>query len=1300
MNPLLDSNFLIQLNNDRNRTIYAHVISLNQYEHPIEQLEGVVTAGSITIDGKSAVRRICSLTLSAKNLNINNVYWGISTIIKIEIGLQNNIIGYKDYGNIIWFKQGIFILTDFKTTQTLNNYTINLTGKDKMCLLNGDVSGNLPAPVRFDSYTDATNQSYIIGQSELFDEGTYNNFEDDLVAESILEGFNERYGSDYQYIRGAQKIISLNYIPKDNQIATNAMINFSTDNNEDSWINLYPLLQEEKNDDIKKSYTVNLNEDDIYGFQVKNCNTGDQFIWVIEQKIPITIIIQEMMHQFGQERYSNIIIKDIEPYALEMLDNNFGSDFYLLHNGEIYTNLISKETLLKEYELFESENSYKTSEIEVDPVSNEIINFIFRNYVEEDDISLIDVLANSTLSQDIKSFTKVHKIGTNFNQVYTVLPVLDKEVAGYGMTLLVYPDELRGEPGESITSILDKIVNMLGNYEYFYDLNGQFVFQAKPAYLKTAWNNTIYLKDDNYISPAELYTKVAYTFDDSFLTTEYQNTPNMNNIKNDYIIWGERRNLSGNNIKFHGRYAIDNPPLEYTDFNGYTWTSNKRQSLLSNLIKKKEAMINNYEHIYNYPLDYSPEESGWWEVNDWANFYMKSLGIDLSVNSTVLQYYHPIYSPQESTDSLKIFNEYFLNNDETKIRKTISDVFTIEYNDLEKTDIKQIYAHGRCAHTYSQFMDLRILNQGWDYQKKESSHLNSSIINTYDSNRRFTLDNGGIVTVAYDPDYTTSFIYKPILPTNITAFISEQVLKTLYPDTINEAGKKREYALDYDVDWRELIHIMADDWYAHHYEDDYEINLRKNNCWPELDINLFPYGRTGYEQYYLDFTSIGGCWMDIYDIYQVQYDYYNIHSDLQQLYPDTWKKLQKLKTPIYTDKIVNNFEVYDIQREKIKNYYNVSFLIKNKDKFYIKKELNILSNYISNITQDTRYEIEQEKSEINTRKNELSQLANEILLKYDTIISETTENEELTEEEKENLIYNYNTQKQQELEPLLAEDSLLTLKQNELIKKQETGDDLALFSCLINANILSVLNTTSSFFINLINANDLTQKLWGNNLDVLQTIYNVYSQKNKYFQSGTYKYWIKDVVYNPEKLTFWFDFFKADEMGIGKFAISVIGDRPKTINDSAIKTIIYRDTPDVIYCSYQEYIYYKSRMALKDGYKYIIIGDGENYLADEIDKIESPENLPNNIKQFFARSIRGKSVHEQADDMLYQYSYYNDTVNINSVPIYYLQPNTIISIKDDLSKVIGYYIMDKINISLAYNGTMQITSVKAPERIY
>jgi hypothetical protein len=33
--------------------------------------------------------------------------------------------------------------------------------------------------------------------------------------------------------------------------------------------------------------------------------------------------------------------------------------------------------------------------------------------------------------------------------------------------------------GETLTSMLDKIVNMLGEFEYFYNLDGKFVFQKK-----------------------------------------------------------------------------------------------------------------------------------------------------------------------------------------------------------------------------------------------------------------------------------------------------------------------------------------------------------------------------------------------------------------------------------------------------------------------------------------------------------------------------------------------------------------------------------------------------------------------------------------------------------------------------------------------------------------------------------------------------------------------------------------------------------------------------------------------------
>jgi hypothetical protein len=46
-----------------------------------------VTGGSINIDGASAVRRSCSLTMVAQDFNYNDYYWGLNTKFKLEIGV-------------------------------------------------------------------------------------------------------------------------------------------------------------------------------------------------------------------------------------------------------------------------------------------------------------------------------------------------------------------------------------------------------------------------------------------------------------------------------------------------------------------------------------------------------------------------------------------------------------------------------------------------------------------------------------------------------------------------------------------------------------------------------------------------------------------------------------------------------------------------------------------------------------------------------------------------------------------------------------------------------------------------------------------------------------------------------------------------------------------------------------------------------------------------------------------------------------------------------------------------------------
>ena len=81
---LLDENFLATLSEQKERDIYARIISLDINENPIDQIEGRVTSGSINIDGNSAIRRTCSLSMITDKVDINEFYWGIKTKFKLE----------------------------------------------------------------------------------------------------------------------------------------------------------------------------------------------------------------------------------------------------------------------------------------------------------------------------------------------------------------------------------------------------------------------------------------------------------------------------------------------------------------------------------------------------------------------------------------------------------------------------------------------------------------------------------------------------------------------------------------------------------------------------------------------------------------------------------------------------------------------------------------------------------------------------------------------------------------------------------------------------------------------------------------------------------------------------------------------------------------------------------------------------------------------------------------------------------------------------------------------------------------
>ena len=132
---------------------------------------------------------------------------------------------------------------------------------------------------------------------------------------------------------------------------------------------------------------------------------------------------------------------------------------------------------------------------------------------------------------------------------------------GFIYTDFIYPQELIGDAGSTVVTILDKIKNFLGNYEYFYDIDGNFVWQEIKNYLNTS-KATVDLnklnKDDYLIDIAK--GRAEYIFDDSNLITSYSNNPQFQMIKNDFVVWGIRENANGNDIPIRYHLAIDEKP--------------------------------------------------------------------------------------------------------------------------------------------------------------------------------------------------------------------------------------------------------------------------------------------------------------------------------------------------------------------------------------------------------------------------------------------------------------------------------------------------------------------------------------------------------------------------------------------------------------------------------------------------------------------------------------------------------------------------------------------------------------------
>jgi hypothetical protein len=176
-------------------------------------------------------------------------------------------------------------------------------------------------------------------------------------------------------------------------------------------------------------------------------------LW-ITRKVPIQEIIKNIVHIYGGEPYHNIVINDLDTYGFELLEYRYDTPIFLYRkpNDSIYIN-----------------GFIGGSDITCQP---------YQNGIPVESSTTLDKLDSKYFESMVETLTgtensSVIKIGSEF---FSIAKIEYGQTAGYRKTDLVYAGDLIANVGESITSVLDKIKNMLTEFEYFYNLEGQFVF--------------------------------------------------------------------------------------------------------------------------------------------------------------------------------------------------------------------------------------------------------------------------------------------------------------------------------------------------------------------------------------------------------------------------------------------------------------------------------------------------------------------------------------------------------------------------------------------------------------------------------------------------------------------------------------------------------------------------------------------------------------------------------------------------------------------------------------------------------
>lgn len=464
--------FLDELFLNKDRELNIRIDLLTWEEVKIKEIQGLVTDGSLNVDGNSPIRRSLSMNIVLDPATYyapeaaNEIT--ISKKISVFVGLKNNTYygRFPDIATeetrylsapIIWFNLGIFVPTEVSLSHDIENSSISISAQDKMVLLNGDVAGQLGYDIEFvDTITD-----------------------EDLAYQTIIKDTVSYFGGI------DQSRVLVSDVPYYAESLTRVPLEDYT---------YYGL-------GTAAGLTVS-----FVGAQ-----SGLTSSITVGQRV-----VQTFTGQFGE----GLILPGSTVSAVFASSIRLSSNVQTSGNLTFYT---SPATIL-----------YATT---VGSYGKRTFNFATG--------TALNSSSGTILTPEIEPGKVL--------ALQTVLSPKNKDT------------RIEVSSTDTVNTILEQVkADLLGEFEYFFDIDGNFIFQFKKN-LESDFNVPIFQNDDGdkYLSNFDSIPYI-YNFSDKDIISSFSNSPQWRGIKNDFYVYG------ANNLLYH--LVIDSIPQVPSDF--YTKDSN------------------------------------------------------------------------------------------------------------------------------------------------------------------------------------------------------------------------------------------------------------------------------------------------------------------------------------------------------------------------------------------------------------------------------------------------------------------------------------------------------------------------------------------------------------------------------------------------------------------------------------------------------------------------------------------------------------------------------------------------------